>query len=227
MTACERCGRPDGQHTLLPTDCILGHAEHAERFTGYLCKRHYHWIDRTLCQIEELFALAGDVLLPGPTGDSRHGTRFGSPAPGRVEVMALTDRRARGIGINTQDDDIPDLPGALASWARMVVEERETTDQLTGDVAQSVQVLRRERMWIAQQEWIDLYAEELGDLHRAVARAVGDTMWPRPIGKCPNCGTPMYPMIGVDAARCRRCKTTWTGVHLARLRLIFEQQEAK
>jgi NADH pyrophosphatase NudC (nudix superfamily) len=93
-------------------------------------------------------------------------------------------------------------------------------------VSGSVRLLRRERRWIARQPWLDDYVAELAGLHRAVASAVGASMWPRPIGCCPNCGAPMYPTIGVDVASCRRCKSSWSGVALARLRLIHEQEGA-
>lgn len=206
--------------------CILGHAQPVAREFGFACKRHYTWIDRTLRQIEELFALLEDVLIPGPGGDIRSGTRVGSPAPGRVEVMAITDPRAK-TPIDLDDpDDVPDLPGTLASWARLIVEERQTTDTIHGDVSTSVRVLHRERGWISQQRWLDDYAFELAAIHRAVARAVGDSLWPRPIGKCPNDGSPLFNTIGVDEITCRRCRATWTGVHLARLLLIFEQEKA-
>jgi hypothetical protein len=212
---------------LVPLDeaCVLGHPEPAERYVGYACRRHYHWIDRTLAEIVELFALLDDVLLPGPAnGGDRHATRDGSPAPGRVEVMALTDKRARGIGDSTQRDDIPDVPGTLYGWVRVLIEERGVTDDQDGTVTGSIRLLRHERHWIANQDWLDIFAEEITDLHRAVARGVGDSMWPRSIGKCPNCGTPMYPTIGADEAHCRKCKSSWTGIALARLRLIHEQE---
>jgi hypothetical protein len=208
------------------SDCVLGHVEPVEAFIGYACRRHFHWINDTLREIETLSALLDDVLIPGPGGDTRSGTRVGSPAPGSVAVMALTDSRAKTPIDLDSDDDVPDMPGTLGSWARMVVEERDTTDQLTGDVTQSVRVLRRERAWIAQQPWIDDYVFELAVVHRALARAVGDSMWPRPIGKCPNDQASLYNTIGLDEVHCRRCGATWAGVHLARLRLIFEQQEA-
>jgi hypothetical protein len=47
-------------------------------------------------------------------------------------------------------------------------------------------LLRRERR--CRQPWLDDYVAELAGLHRAVASAVGASMWPRPIGCCPNCG---------------------------------------
>lgn len=232
--------------TEVPLDeaCILGHPKAVEREFGYACRRHYHWIDRTLRQIEELFALLDDVLIPGPGGDGRSGTRVGSPAPGRVEVMAITDKRVAGRkipmtpylnsdgrgGLESNGDDVPDLPGSLASWARMVVEERNATDELDGFVAESIRVLRRERLWIARQEWLDDYVNGYGglvELHRAVARGVGTSMWPEPLGPCLNCDAPLYPTIGVDEVTCRKCKSSWEGPHYLRLRLIHEQQRER
>ena len=202
--------------------CILGHAEATPRFIGFACSRHYRWIDATLVQIEELFALRGLLVIPGSGSGGIMPLGFESAPPGRLDIMAITDRRAHGL--TGADGEIPDLPGALTQWARMVVEEMALDDELSGIVAQSVRVLRRERKWIVQQPWVDLFAEEMGDLHRALARATGAGMWPQPIGHCPNCGAAMYPTIGVDEARCRRCRTTWRGRDLARLRLIHEQE---
>lgn len=225
VTVCDRCDQTIGApHTLLDSDCILGHADHAERFAGYACKRHYHWINDTLYQIGELFALLDDVRLPSANGDGRSATRVGSPAPGRVEVMALTDPRAKTPVDLDGEDDIPDLPGSLASWAGLVIEERSIDGALIGtDVTSSVRFLRRERMWIAGQPWLDDYVSELASLHRAVALAVGDSMWPRSIGRCPNDQAPLYYTAGLDEVTCRRCKATWAGVHLARLLLILER----
>lgn len=237
VTTCDRCQETIGApHTLLDTDCILGHADHAERFAGYACKRHYHWINDTLYQIGELFALLDDVRLPGPASDIRSGTMDGSPAPGRVEVMALTDPRAKTPIDLDGEDDVPDLPGSLSSWAVMVIHEQTEDDldarerrvaMIDGTVVRSVSFLRRERMWIAAQPWLDDYVSELAALHRAVALAVGDSMWPRPIGKCPNDQAPLYNTVGLDQVTCRRCKATWSGVHLARLRLIHEREAAQ
>lgn len=220
---CRWCGRNDGSHHLTKNDCILGHRDHAERYIGYACRRHYHWIDRTLVQIEELAALFDEVLLPGPGTGERSATRVGSPAPGRLEVMALTDKRAKTPIDLDDEDDVPDLIGTLHSWGRIVAEEREV-DEPDGTATAAIRILRRERHWIAQQDWLDDYVTELGALHRAAARGAGTTMWPEPIGKCPNDATPLYNTIGADVVTCRKCKASWTGVHLVRLRLIHEQE---
>jgi len=244
VPSCSPCNGVDVDEIPLDERCVLGHPEPVERYVGYLCRRHYHWVDRTLQQIEELYALLPDVLIPGPGGDGRGSKQVGSPAPGRIEIMALTDPRNSGTarpmtpylnsdgrgGLESNGDAVPDFPGQLASWAQMLIEERPLENEdgtpitFNGTVSESVKLLRRERHWIASQEWVDEYTGELHDLHRAVARGVGDSMWPKPIGKCPNCGTAMYPTIGADVAHCRRCKSSWTGVNLARLRLIHEQE---
>lgn len=208
--------------------CLMPHPEPVEAFVGYLCRRHYGWIDRTLAEIIELFAVLPEVLIPGPGGDGRSATRVGSPAPGRVEVMALTD--PRGIHEWIDDPDaIPDVPGALGLWVRIMGEEREEWAEKglarwDGTLVSSVRILRAERIWVAQQAWVDDYLGELEELHRHVARGAGTTLWPEPVGKCPNDGAPLFNTIGVDEITCRRCRFTWSGVALARLRLIFEQE---
>jgi hypothetical protein len=82
--------------------------------------------------------------------------------------------------------------------------------------------LHAHRHWIARAAWVDDYIAELGDVHHALAVATGGGMWPQSIGPCPNCGTKLYNTIGIDIVACRKCKSSWEGVHLARLRYILE-----
>src|SRR5690242_19182161 len=49
--------------------CVLGQTEPAARYVGLLCRRHYHRLDASRREIEELYALRDDVLIPGPSGD--------------------------------------------------------------------------------------------------------------------------------------------------------------
>lgn len=224
---CDACGEPLGApHKLREGDCVLAHADpHVEAKQGRLCSRHFGWILDTLREIEQLWALRGHVLLPGPAGDTRHGTRDGSPAPGNVTVMALSDRRNPAP---LQPGDVPDVPGTLLSWYRLVAEElpiRDMPERIT--VVGLLHALHRERRWIARQPWVDDYANELHDLHRALAGATGAGLWAEACGTCPNCQSRLYPTIGIDEITCRRCKTSWAGVHLARLRLVFEKENAR
>lgn len=204
-----------------PLPCVLGHPadKPAERYGQLLiCRRHYRWLDSTLTQIMELFALTPLVLMPGRTGSGRN-TDVYAPAPLRLEVAALTDRRAR----NTVEDPfgdpegIPDVPGTLWQWVRMIAEERPCYPPESATVMASTSFLHRERHWIGQQAWVDDYATEMVELHRSLARVVGETMFPRPVGHCPNCAKPLFLTGGVDLVECKRCGSAWTGVALARL----------
>ncbi len=88
-------------------------------------------------------------------------------------------------------------------------------------------ILKRERSYIVEQDWVDEYAAQLTLLHRQLATAAGETMWPRSIGRCPNCQTSLFNTIGVDEVECRKCRSVWRGVHLARLMLIHEQDNER
>lgn len=287
-TLCEQCGRQLGTgHDRLDTDCVLEHADHHEREGGLICRKHYGWIARTLTAILDLYALLPEVIVPGPASGDRHSASVHSSAPGRLDVMALSDHRTNGVHYVDDPEALPSIPDALAAWVRLVLEEREVESpgwtpalgdwwqtaaarrrpvgpacdrcghalcvyirsgqqlvrrtvaaevsdgdwvfragrwQLPDDVASLVRILRRERSWISQQLWVDDLVADLELLHRRVASGAGDSMWPRPIGKCPNCQTALYPTIGIDEVTCRRCKSSWEGIALVRLRLIFEQE---
>ena len=201
--------------------CVLPHGdEPRRRHVGLLCGRHYGELDGRLREIETLFALRDELLLPGPGGERVSGGGFGSPAPGRLSLMQVTDSRA-GI-----EGDHPDVARVLAFWAWEVASRRRIAETVTGDVSQSVRLLRRERKWIAAQLWVPRYAEALRTAHRALATASGASMWPEPVGKCSNCQSNLYnPMNGADEIVCRKCKSSWSGVHYLRLRLIFEQEK--
>lgn len=239
--------RKEGSETRVtePGTCILGHTEPTEAFIGYACKRHYSWMIATLDEIVTLYALLPVVLLPGSGGEERTATQVDSPAPGRLSVMSVTDRRVAGrkppmtfernwngrsLEPNGSDDDVHPL-SVLGGWFQVILEELQPgwADGLPQWVTLTdvVKGLRRERRWVAQQEWVDLFCEEIGDVHRVLARAIGDSMWPRPVGKCPACTRPLYNTIGLDEVTCRHCRITWTGVALARLRLIHEQEETR
>ncbi len=216
--------------------CVLAHADPAERYVGLLCRRHYHWVGDTLREIEALFALSPDTL-------DRDGSVWEPPI--RLELAALTDRRAKTpLDLDLDAGELPDVLGTLESWLGQVDDERHALRRILVDrrgraererdaldggrltVTQVVGWLRAERRWIAAQEWVADYAAELVAVHRALARGVGASMWPVPIGTCPNCQAKMFPNPtgGVDEVTCRKCKTAWRGVHLARLRLIHEQE---
>lgn len=200
---------------------------------------------------------AGGDGRSGKTIDSPAPGRIGVMAltdhrPAAIGSM-FRDASANDSSLFWRDDPdaVPNIPAVLESWLRLVDEEAETNmlpfQRATfavdkrGCVAEAyeavgwsipftvtVRLLRRQRHWIAQQLWVDDYLADLSDLHLALARGIGDSMWARPIGRCPNtvCGARLYnDMTGADVVTCSRCKSSWSGVHYLRLRLTFEQEK--
>lgn len=218
--------QPGGNQSCSPCDaiedaCVLPHPEPAQRWHGRLCRRHYHQILDRLRELETLAALGDDVIVPGPSSDGRHPTMSGSPAPGRVEWMMITDARMTVL------DEWPDVAGVLAEWARAVVDDAALVGvdglplAVGGAVSGNVRLLRREHRWIAGQPWVDDYAGELAHLHRALAAATGAGMWRPSIGRCPHCRARLHlDPAGADVVACWRCGSAWSGVHYLRLRLI-------
>jgi hypothetical protein len=234
------CG-PHEEEVPLDQACVMPHPVRVKRYSGMLCGRHYHWLNNTIDEMVELFALLPDVLLPGACAGGERVSGSGSfpPAPGSLDVLAITERRDNTRGARDPGDqlwweeldDVPRVIPELETWARMMFEERDMIGdkepKLDGTFVTVTRVLRGFRVWIAQQLWVDEYADMLASLHRAIARAVGDSMWPKPIGKCPNCQTPLYITIGVDEVSCRKCKSAWSGVHYLRLRRILDQDKTR
>jgi Zn-finger nucleic acid-binding protein len=221
---------------VIPEDeaCVLGHPEPVKRYVGLVCRRHYSFLADTLTQIIELAALVNDVLQPN-TGqiDGPRSNDIDAPAPLRLHVAALTDPRTEQADDWWDEPDIiPNVMRAMAGWVVLIAEETRdeqpgtTTDDYRelATVTTYCHFLTKHRHWIARQEWLSSYVQELTAIHRVIASSVGDSMWPRSIGPCPNCKTKLYNEIGIDAVTCRRCRTTWTGVHLVRLRLILERK---
>lgn len=249
--------------------CVLGHKPNVIRYQGRLCRRHFESIASRLDQIVELYATLPFVVIPGPGGDGRGSTSIHSPAPGRLDVMAFTDRRANGTQrppsphADPDDEAMFDVLSVLGSWVQRVWLERDidprpapapTFDndmfgptcwrglcihrscikiRRDGEPITKVTLvgctneLRKHRHWIAQQPWAPKFLAALELAHRSLARAAGDSMWAKPIGKCPNCQIKLYNQPrddGLDMVTCPRCETVWTGVHLMRLRLIHKQE---
>ena len=113
---------PAAERAVVPPEqaCALPHPDGPrKRHTGLLCGRHYHEIDGRLTEIETLFALRDELIVPGvATGPAVSGGGFGSPAPGRIELMTVTDRRMAA------SDRFPDVPGVLGAWVARLFEER-------------------------------------------------------------------------------------------------------
>jgi len=207
--------------------CILQHRDAARATVGYLCDHHLAMVRETLTDILEFVAILPWFTLPGSMPDSDDIKRTKKPdaeAPIRLDVAALTDRRNGPV---VQSGDIPDIPGVLAGWVNLVVEER-TLDYTGVTVTENCRFLQRHNNWIAQQPWLDEYWLEIRNARRVLAQAVGHQD-PKPIGKCPvllddgkECSTNLYADPDTGSVKCRHCHSSWSGRELVRLRLMQE-----
>lgn len=209
-------------------NCVLGHREPRTAATGLLvCRGHHHWLANTLDDITTSTALLPHFYEPGTAvddGQQVRGKRVDPPAPVRLDVVALLDRRT----VSRFPGDIVPVLAVLESWARMVREERDleqpkTRATVTGETA----LLIRHLPWIETQPWVDELAKELREVKSALHSAIGDHA-PRPVGKCPvvdpddgECGGNLYQdRYGGMSVSCRRCGSLWDEPELRRLGLM-------
>lgn len=193
--------------------CVLHHNKPATSTDGLLCAGHYSALREGLQDVLELFALVRLYLLPGSvvSDGSKHTKAAEAPAPIRLDVAALSDRR------NTAPlfaGDIPDVPGILEDWAGWVVDERQLTPLAAGwSIADSVRLLHKHLPWISEQAMVDDLDESVRSLRRSLASASGER--PKvPVGRCPSqdgngetCNGPLWPRrdeMAVDCGRCER-----------------------
>lgn len=211
-----------------PALCVLRHKEPAEATHGRVCAHHSQALREALQDVIELFALSRLFLLPGSiiSDGSKHTKAAEAPAPIRLEVAALSDRRnpatvpmsfaanydwAKNLLVNN-GPDIPDIPGTLEDWAGWVTDERELTPLAKGwTITQSVQRLHAHLAWITAQELVVEFEESLRDMRRALAHAAGEKP-AEPVGRCPSldgdgrmCNGPLWPRRDVMAVDCGRC----------------------
>lgn len=205
-------------------------------YIGVLCRRCYSRIRERLEQIDEIYPMLAEVLVPAPKTKARMAYAMYAPgsAPGRLDVMALTDRRAgpaqQPPSEHADPDEAPvyEVLSILGSWVARIDATRPQPELSANRrliMNDLTTILRREQHWIAGQPWVDTFLGALELVQRELARATGAGMWPKPIGHCPNCQAPMeHHWETAMSATCRRCHTTWSGLALMRLRLIHEQE---
>lgn len=204
---------------------------------SHLCTRCEDNLDRWLGGIATTWPLLPLFVEHGTTEsnpDSKATKRAEAPAPMRLEIIDLLDTRLGRIWNGTAPaSDRRGVAGTIGAHVDRLAEERNLTVlPAPGDVGEGARLLRRHRLWLAEQDWIaDLY-EEIRVLHRQLSDAVGDYR-PRPVGKChlvPQedagaCGGPLM-ANRVGGVRCGRCRATWDAGHLRQLGLAQAAEEA-
>lgn len=166
-----------------PSDCLNGcesqqgdlrskvHCEPGRLLCPRCCTR----LDKWLRGIPDTFALLPAVVMHGTVPSdpgTKHTKRPDAPAPMRLEVIDLLDRRP-GYG----------ALGILHSWAELVRDERGDARPEVTTVAGECATLIVNLAWCAGQQFAgDLYQEI-----RVLARTLDDTVGeyrPKPVGKC-------------------------------------------
>lgn len=140
-----------------------------------LCPRCAARLDKWLRAIPDVFALLPAVVMHGTVPSdpgTKHTKRPDPPAPMRLEVIDLLDRRS-GYG----------ALGILHSWAELVRDQRGDQRPDVTTVAGEAATIIVNLAWCAGQEFAgDLYGEI-----RVLARTLDDTVGeyrPKPVGRC-------------------------------------------
>jgi len=211
------------------SNCVLPHRDPKSAIEGALtCVGHSRWLAETLEDIVETCALLPEFLEPGTAVDDGRqvrGKRVDPPAPVRLDVVALGDRRT----VHRHAGDILPVLAILESWARMIREEREITARTTvATILGESTFLVAQVSWVIAQPWVDEFATELREVKSSLHSAIGDHA-PRPVGRCPvvhpetgECSGPLYQdRYGRLSVTCRQCGETWGETELRRLGLVI------
>lgn len=160
----------------------------------------------TLLDLADVLENLDELLVtPAPVdGNDRRAARTEGPAPCRLDVLDLTDRRS----------DTPAL-SHISGWCRIVSEGREIS-HIPVEPGARCRWLVRHVDWIARHQAAGELAAEVADAWRWVRASAGLTP-PPPVFSCPvvedgeECGGPVYPLRARFAVRCSRCGSEWGG----------------
>lgn len=212
----------------MDNNCLLPHREPKTAVDGLLvCPGHRRWLADTLDDIVITYALLPHFYEPGTAvddGQQVRGKRVDPPAPVRLDVVALLDRRT----LAQHPGDLVPVLAVLEAWAALVRDERNLkTCRTISTVTREVGTLIAHLDWITAQAWVPDMAAELRDVKSALHSAIGDHA-PRPVGTCPvvhpdtgECGGKLYQdRYGGMSVTCRRCGETWGETELRRLGLM-------
>ena len=209
-------------------NCLLPHREPREALPSALVCRHHHgWLRDSIDDIVVTYALLPHFYEPGTAVDDGHqvkGKRVDPPAPVRLDVVALCDRRT----VARYPGDIVPVLAILEAWGRLVREERQLQAcHRHATVTSEAGLLLAHLDWIIAQPFVDELAREIREVKSALHSAIGDHA-PRPVGTCPvvhpetgECGGKLYQdRYGGMSVTCRKCGEVWGETELRRLGLM-------
>lgn len=200
-----------------------------------VCDHCEDQIEKWLREIPDHYALLPEFMLPG-SAEKDPGSKATKAAyvalPVRLEVIDLLDQRPGRIWQGTAPaHDRRGVIGTLVVLVERLVDEKPLTPPTNVTVSSACSLLARHRLWIAEQEWVTLLHDDLKQLHRALADAVGIYRRP-PVGRCQvlmgegddtkPCAGGLYP-TEYGSVRCTRCGETWNSDKLRLLGMTLEE----
>ena len=214
----------------MTTNCHLPHREPKTAANGtLLCHGHMRWLTDSIDDIVITYALLPHFYEPGTAVDDGHqvkGKRVDPPAPVRLDVVALLDKRT---AYRYPGDIVPVL-AMLEAWATLVRDERNLEPcRRPATVTSEAGLLLAHIEWIITQPFVKDFADEIRQVKSALHSAIGDHA-PRPVGTCPvvhpedgECGGKLYQdRYGGMSVTCRKCGETWGETELRRLGLMTQ-----
>ena len=218
-------------------NCVIGSREHPAT-DGHLCRPHYERVAQWLHEIEVEAAILSPVKSMQIASGNRGSGLASHRSPVRLDALVMLDRR-RGTGIPVTGepdpwgfDETPSILDVLGSWARMTREERGLTPPDRATVASERRTLTAQLDWICEQPWVDEFVAELRTL-RLQLKAVNGTQDDKPYGRCylPDedglCNGPIWLDTAAGHAHCGKCRQTWDGDQVARLKFAQDQERAE
>lgn len=194
--------------------CLDGPDQGARWAThGLLCTRCHDQLERRLAEMPAQEVELWKILLHGASaaldaGNAR--TKGSPPAPVR--------------GFEITHDHLQHMRAVIASWVMLVREERGLRGPDRSDIAVLAPWLLGQLDWIAQQEWVREFADEIRDAARTADGITRSTpKWNRLPVACPvlDCGAhELGRMDGADHVDCRACGTVWPEAEYARFVLV-------
>ena len=203
-----------------PTEHLCCICQRRQYERASVCNGDRLWLDRTLTEIVELYALLPANLLPGQAHGQRVSGSREAPLPLRVDPLDLMMPARVGIVHDLWRDQTGQVSVAtiLDLWVR---DWRDVRDRGEGLPVPTVLELTR---WLGNRlDWacddhpaVDEFAGEMRRLRGGLAAVVGVKSDRVYVGPCPitddkgTCGAALTADPYLDIIRCPRCDTMWS-----------------
>ena len=215
--------------------CVIDQRRQYER--AAVCNGCRTWLDRTLVEIVELYALLPANLLPGQAHGQRVSGSREAPLPLRVDPLDLMMRanvatvyeppcnctefrrpECRRGHPHLDQVGLQPVATVLDSWCRDWADVRDMHETLpTPTVVQLTAWLGNRLEWACDDHpAVDEFAAEMRRLRGGLAAVVGVKSDRVYVGPCPitddkgTCGAALTADPYLDIIRCPRCDTMWS-----------------